>query len=424
MTAWLETKRLAGERLFTETGLPTRKTEHWRYTPVTLIEQGEFNSQTADLANANVPAELLADIPAPRAVMVNGQYATEYSDLTGCEAVFVADIPTAIAQHSERLEGSLCATDFAQKIAGRDYQHPFAEQNTARFTDGVVVILPDDAVVEATLHIVNIVTTANNLAHQRNIIVLGDNAKLNLVMHALASTGDAYFNNIVNEIQLGENAELTHNKLQQEGGRGLHVAMTQVTQNRGSQYRHFNFDLGGRLVRNDVVVQLNAPEAHCDLQGLAVQAGRQHIDNHTWIHHNTPDCTSNEYYKAILAGKSHNVFNGYVQVAKEAQHTDSNMQNKSLLLSRDAEVDTKPELEIYADDVKCAHGATIGELDENALFYLRSRGIPTDKAKALLTYAFASEIVDHAPDDGVRERVLCALSTKLDDHGVIREMIR
>lgn len=424
MSQWIEDKRQMSAQVLKLMGLPTRKTEHWRYTPVTLIEQGEFAEQTKAVASAVLPNELLADIPAPRVVMLNGRYAPEYSDLTGMQAAWVCDMPTALAEHADRLQGHLGEAKFTQIIAGRECHHVFAEQNTAEFTDGVVVMLNDGERVAAPLHLVNVVTAANNLAQQRNVIVLGDDAELNLVVHALASTPEAYFNNIVNEIQLGARAQLTHNKLQQEGGRGLHVAMTHVTQRQASQYRHFNFDLGGRLVRNDLIVQLNEPEAHCDLQGLAAQAGRQHVDNHTWIHHNVPDCTSNEYYKAILGGKSHNVFNGYVQVAKDAQHTDSNMQNKNLLLSREAEVDTKPELEIYADDVKCAHGATIGELDENALFYLRSRGIPTDKAKALLTYAFASEIVDHAPDEGVRERVLCALSTKLDDHGVIREMLQ
>lgn len=410
---WLNAIREASAQRFSEQGLPTRKTEHWRYTPTTLIEQGEF---VAADAHHEVASELLADIPAPRAVLVNGCYDHELSDLAGMDAAFICDTATAIAEHVEQINAYLAQADLSE--------HPFAEQNTAHFTDGVVAIVGDGVQIDAPLHIVNVVTAENNLTQQRNVLALGEKAKLDVIEYSLATSGDAYFNNIVTEVHLADSAELTQHKLQQEGGRGLQVSMTHVNQQRSSIYRHFNFDMGGRLVRNDIIVELNAPQAHCDLQGLATLSGRQHVDNHTWIHHNVEDCTSNEYYKAILDGKSHSVFNGYVKVARDAQRTDSNQQNKNLLLSRDAEVDTKPELEIYADDVKCAHGATIGELDETALFYLRSRGIPEAKAMALLTYAFASEIVDHAPDDSVRERVMCALSTKLDDHGIIREMIR
>jgi Fe-S cluster assembly protein SufD len=240
------------------------------------------------------------------------------------------------------------------------------------------------------------------VAHPRTLILAGINSQAAIIETFAALEDGVYFTNGVTEIVLGEGAVLDHTKVQRESKNAFHIATQQVHQARASNITSHSIALGGGLVRNDVNVVLDAEGCECTLNGLYLANGRQHIDNHTRIDHARPHCASHELYKGILDGKAHGVFNGKIYVHQDAQKTDAKQTNKTLLLSEDAVINSKPQLEIYADDVKCTHGATIGQLDEEAVFYLRSRGVGQEEARSLLTYAFANDIISRIKVEPIR----------------------
>jgi Fe-S cluster assembly protein SufD len=240
-----------------------------------------------------------------------------------------------------------------------------------------------------------------------------EGSEVAVVEHYAALRGGTYFTNAVTEVVAGANCVVQHCKLQRESEESYHVATLQSHLGRGSSFTSHAMTFGGALVRNDINSVLDAEGAECILNGLYLALGRQHMDNHTFIDHAKPHCNSREFYKGVLSGASHGVFNGKIRVRKDAQKTDAKQTNKNLLLSEEALVDTKPQLEIHADDVKCTHGATIGQLDEDALFYLRSRGIDRDKARSLLVHAFASDVVERIPVESIRTGLECELVTRL-----------
>src|SRR5262249_35960865 len=229
------------------------------------------------------------------------------------------------------------------------------------------------------------------VAHPRSLVVAGTSSQLTLVETYAGRDGEVYFTNAVTEVVAGENAVLDHYKVQRESRAAFHVATTQVRQARSSNFSSHFIGLGGGLVRNEVRALLDAEGCECTVNGLYVAGGRQHADNHTVIDHARPHCASHELYKGILDGHAHGVFNGKIFVREDAQKTDAKQTNQTLLLSDDAVINTKPQLEIYADDVKCTHGATVGQLDAESLFYLRARGIGLDEARSLLIFAFAND---------------------------------
>jgi len=251
------------------------------------------------------------------------------------------------------------------------------------------------------------------VSHPRNLILAGDDSQTMIVESYIGLNNALYFTNAVTEIVAGENAVVAHYKLQRESEEAFHISTVQASLNHSSNFSSHSIDLGGALVRNDVNAVLDGKGIECTLDGLYMVAGRQHVDNHTRIDHVKPHCSSRELYKGVLGGRSKGVFNGKIYVHKDAQKTDAKQTNKNLLLSEDAVINTKPQLEIYADDVKCTHGTTIGQLDQEAIFYLRSRGIDLEAARGLLTYAFASEMIGRIKVEPVRAQLEHLLLARL-----------
>jgi Fe-S cluster assembly protein SufD len=279
-------------------------------------------------------------------------------------------------------------------------------------------------VLPAPIHLLFISTGQRKptLSQPRNLIVLGVGSQATLVETYAGLSDEVYFTNAVTEVVLGDGARLDHYKLQEESARALHIALTQVHHGRDSRFTSHSVALGAELARNEVRALLASEGSECTLNGLYMATGKQHLDNRTLIDHQSPRCTSRELYKGVLDGQSRGVFSGRVLVRHDAQTTDASQTNKNLLLSDEALVDTKPQLEIFADDVKCAHGAAVGQLDEDALFYLRSRGIGQESAKSLLTYAFASEMVNLIPLAPLRARVRELVTSRLPEWEKLKEI--
>jgi Fe-S cluster assembly protein SufD len=287
--------------------------------------------------------------------------------------------------------------------------------NTAFAEDGALIEIPRGLVVEEPIHLLFVSTpgTEPAVSHPRNLILAGRESQATII-EAYVGLGDGvYFTNAVSEIVTAEGAVIDHYKLQGESEKAFHVATVQGLQERSSSLNSHNLSFGAALTRNDVNSVLDAEGAECTLNGLFVVAGRQHVDNHTTLDHAKPHCNSHELYKGILDGQAVGVFNGKIMVRKEAQKTNAIQSNKNLLLSEGAVINTKPQLEIYADDVRCTHGATVGQLDRDALFYMQTRGIAREAARDLLTYAFAGDLFDRVNVATVRNRLDEALYSKL-----------
>jgi Fe-S cluster assembly protein SufD len=262
-------------------------------------------------------------------------------------------------------------------------------------------------VLEEPIHLLNISDSGAHsfLAHPRHLVFVGAGSQVKIIESYHHLGNQAYFNNIVTEMVVEEEANVEHVRIQNEGRQAFHIAAREVQQAKGSVYSSISIDLGGALVRNNFHLRLNAENCEGNLYGFYMCSGQQHVDNHTLIDHAMPHCNSKEHYKGILDDKAHGVFNGKVMVRPDAQKTNAYQSNQCLLLSNDATINAKPQLEIFADDVKCSHGAAIGQLDEDAAFYLRSRGIGEEEANSMLRYAYASEILDHIKIEPVRERL-------------------
>jgi len=289
----------------------------------------------------------------------------------------------------------------------------FSAYNAAKARDGMALCLKDGCVLDKPLYILHVGSQSYAVRHA---LMLGKNAKAQVMEHFMSVGSDKALSNAVSVVVLQAGAVLEHGRVQEEGQKQAHIARVEVTQYADSSYTFHGVELGGSLSRSDVVVDLAERGASCSLNGLFVLDARQHADHHTHIDHRAPDCRSREHYRTVLDGRSHGVFNGKVLVHRGASGTDSNMQNGNLLLSKHAEIDTKPELEIYNDDVKCAHGATVGQLDDKQLFYLRSRGVSAEQAQELLTFAFADEALASLNIPAVRRYIERAAFAKLP-HG-------
>jgi Fe-S cluster assembly protein SufD len=274
--------------------------------------------------------------------------------------------------------------------------------------DGALVYVPAGVALEQPIHVVFVTSpdAAGSVAHPRNLIVVERQARASVVeSYVTLAEGATYFTNAVTEVFSGEGAWTEHTRIQRESEQAYHVGLTQVDQARDSHYRSFTLAMGGAISRHNLHVKLNAPNIETLMYGLYLTHGEQVVDNHTAIFHDHPNCNSWEVYKGVLEERSRAVFNGKVFVKPEAQKTDAKQTNRNLLLSDGAKVDTKPQLEIFADDVKCTHGATVGQLDQTAMFYLTSRGLPQHVAKKMLTYAFAAEVVDEVALEPVRQEL-------------------
>lgn len=409
---WLDDLRAAAMDRYATIGLPTTRQEEWKYTNVRAIAKHSFQPSLAfctGLMEDDLGDALMGDLEAHRFTFLNGRYSPQLSRPGKLpEGVEIYSISSALQDMPEVLEPVL-----AKQADGS--ANGFAALNLAFFTDGAFVRLEEGARVQQPIQLVYLTTAHGDPeSHSlRNLIVAGAGSKVTIIEHYLSIGDPVYLNNVVTEAMLSADADLEHYKLQQESLKGFHVSTLQALQARDSRLVSHSASVGASLARHDINSVLDAEGAQCHLNGLYITGGRQHVDYHTRVDHKMPEGVSREYYKGVLSGRSRAVFNGKVQVHQDAQKTDAEQSNRNLLLSRDAEVDTKPELEIYADDVKCSHGATIGQLDENSVFYLRSRGIPQPVARGMLTYGFAHDIVERMGLEPVRRLIENILVSKL-----------
>jgi Fe-S cluster assembly protein SufD len=404
---WLAGIRRSAIERFQSLGFPTRRDEDWHFTSAAPIAEEEFTpmrgpadaSAALDVRAADLEPFLFDRHDWPRLVFVNGQLAPDLGVSEGVpRGVHLSSLADAIATDAVGVHDHLTA------IAGIE-RNAFAALNTALFTDGVFIHVGAGVSMDRPVHVLYVSTpeAAKGVSYPRALVVLGAHASLTLVETYVAVGEATYFTNSVCESSLGGGAQLTHIRVQRESDRSFHVGLAQAHQARDSRLASFSFATGAALSRANIYTSLAGAGAEVTLDGLYLVDGTQHVDHQTRIEHIAPHCASHEVYKGILDGAAHGVFNGKVYVHPEAQKTDGKQTNNNLLLSPDAQVDTKPQLEIFADDVKCTHGATVGRLDEVALFYLKSRGLPADQARMLLTYAFAADVLQRIADPAIRE---------------------
>jgi Fe-S cluster assembly protein SufD len=401
---WLEPIRRAAMDRFAVTGFPTTKDEEWRFTPVTPIAQRAW-------APAGAPAAISRDDLTPfifghdewtTLVFVNGAYTPALSSFGVLErGVRVGNLAHALRSDRGVLQAHL------GRYASIETS-PFTALSTAFLRDGGFVHVPADTLVSQPIHLVFVTTpeSAGSVIHPRNLILVEGGSRAAVIeSYVTLGEGTTYWTNAVTEVVSGANTWLEHTRIQRESERAYHIGATHVHQDRGSHYRSFSLAMGGALARHNLQARLDAENVETLLYGLYLTRGEQVVDNHTAIFHDHPNCRSWEVYKGVMDGRSRAVFNGKVFVKPEAQKTDAKQTNRNLLLSDSAKVDTKPQLEIFADDVKCTHGATVGRLDDHALFYARSRGLPEAEAHRLLTYAFAAEVIEEVALEPVRQEL-------------------
>jgi Fe-S cluster assembly protein SufD len=404
---WVHQLRMAGLEMFKAKGFPTLRDEEWRHTRVRPIAATTFTpvlqAKPESVTVGRILERTFDDGDCRRLVFVDGHFAPELSRIGELpEGILLGSLKDALADHPDLIEPYLGQSDAVER-------HTFAALNTAFLRDGALVFIQGNVTIEDPVHIVFASTGDGEatVSHPRTLVVAGDNSRLNIVESFIGTQDSAgtYFTNAVSEFFCGENAEINHCKLQRESSRAYHVATQQIKVELNGRFASENISLGGGLVRNDADAVLDGEGIDCRMDGLYLATHRQHVDNHTFIRHAKPHCHSFEAYKGILDGKSRGVFNGKIYVDPDAQKTDAKQSNSCLLLSEDARINTNPQLEIFADDVKCTHGATVGQLDEDAVFYLRSRGIPDEEARHMLIYAFAAELFDRIKIDQVAERL-------------------
>ncbi|MGE0553244.1 MAG: Fe-S cluster assembly protein SufD [Gemmatimonadales bacterium] len=399
--AWLRPLRERAIARFREVGFPTAKDEEWRFTPVGPIASTEFAVESpagTAVRLADLGPYLFGETGWRRLVFVDGRYEPDLSITGDQQGVRIRPWSVALAEDPELLERNTAKHVEAEATA-------FTALNTAFMKEGAVIEVAPGVDAGEPIHLVFVATgAAAGVAIQpRNLIVVGAEARAQLVESYLTLAPESsYLTNAVTEVDVGANAWVEHGRIQRESEAAYHVAFTHIDQARDSHYRSFSLVMGGAIARHNLHARLNEPNAESLLYGLYVGRGKQLLDNHTAIFHDQPDCRSWEVYKGVLDDRAHGVFNGKIFVQPEAQKTDAKQTNRALLLSDQASVDTKPQLEIFADDVKCTHGAAVGQIDEAAFFYLQSRGIPRADARRLLTYAFAAEVLHEVASAPVR----------------------
>ncbi len=411
---WLNEVRQTAWSRFRDQGVPTRRDEDWRFTPVApLVGRPYRNVQSLTLASEAVD-DLLGraklDEDFHRLVFVNGHYVergASHHDLPA--GVVVGNLASSIREGCDTVQQLL------SQPVGKE-QSDFTELNTAFAGDGAVIDIADGVTLERPVHLIFLsVEDGPTACHPRNLIRLGKGSRATVVESYLGRQGDGYFTNAVTQIELAEEADLDHHKLQHEQRDSLHIASTHIDQKDRSEFRSHYFSFGAALARNETNCMLDGEQIVSTLNGLYMPTGEQLMDCRTRIDHVKPNCNTYELYKGILDDRARGVFNGKILVHQDAQKTDAKQSNQALLLSDDAIINTKPQLEIYADDVKCTHGATIGELDEQALYYLRSRGIPNSLARKMLIFAFANDVVQGVQVPAVVQHLEAIL---LSSHGL------
>ena len=411
--AWLKPVRQDGISHFAQLGLPNVTNEEWRFTNVSHLQKRPF---TPILAHTH-PHIQIGDIERffipegehHRLVFIDGHYSARLSSgIPKTEGVKAGSIASAFASDSNLIERYLgrCA---------RVREDAFVALNAAFFQDGAFILVPQNCQLKKTIHLLYVNTTpeAGAAVQPRNIIVVQKGSELHLVESYVGLKNSDNFTNAVTEVVLGENAVMEHTRIQEESLSSTHIGAVRVRQEANSTYTSHSIALGAKISRCHIHAELEAEGCQSNFNGLFIGSGEQLIDHHTVMDHAKSLCESHEYYNGILDGHAHGVFNGIIKVFPGAQKTDASQTNRNLLLSNDATIDTKPQLEIFADDVKCTHGATVGQLDDEALFYLRSRGIGADLAKQILIHAFAGQIIQKCDEEAIRNYIDMRVMEKL-----------
>lgn len=418
---WAASLRDRGMAAFRAQGFPTTRHEDWKYTNLRPIQKRQFASAAGHRVEAgdSVRVPRIDGLAAHRIVFVDGCYEAPLSDDAALpEGITIQPLSEALARESDGLSQALSLT-------GRLDEHSFAALNTALLEDGLWIQVAAGAHIDLPLHVVFTTRTSDTAlaTHPRIVVTADDNSELTLIEQFTGDADAAGLTNALTQASLGQGARLEHYTLQEQATTSFHIAGIHVDQARDSRYESHLINLGGALVRNDLHVRLAEPGAETLLNGFYLVSGRQHVDNHTRVDHLAPHTTSEETYRGVLSGRSRAVFNGKAIVHPGAVKIEAAQSNRNLLLSSSAEVDTKPELEIYADDVRASHGATVGQLDENAMFYLLSRGIDRQTARSLLTFAFADEVIARLRIESLRRHVERQAASRLPDSDQIMEFV-
>jgi Fe-S cluster assembly protein SufD len=399
---WLKERRAKALAGFMLSGFPTGNQEAWRFTDIKAIARTEFDLAPAAAVTGAELEGLVPAVPgARRAVFVNGRFSAGASSLEELPAgVRFGSLRDFLDTDGDRIRAHLGAH-------ASTAEQPFGALNTAFLADGAYVYVPKHVVLEHPLQVVFAARPAKTptVAHPRLLVVTEQGARAE-ILESYVGVGDGvYWSNATTEVVLGESAKVDLYRYQQEGPQAFHTAITHSQQARDSVFKLATFGFGANLSRHDVTAVLDGEGADCTLDGLSLMRGRQHTDAHTTLVHAAPNCTSWEYFNGIFDDRARGVFTGRIVVRPGAQKTDSKQTNNNLLLSETARADSQPQLEIYADDVKCTHGATLGPMDDDHVFYLQARGLSMEMARAMLTYGFASEILDVVSDDVLRQQL-------------------
>ncbi len=399
---WLDTLRARAIEQFTEAGLPTIRDEVWKFTNLRALDRDLYAPAPArenGIAVGDLAPYLPADLDCHRLVFVNGRLRADLSDTSALpQGVRLTNLAQLLEDDPDAVQSY-----FPDDIDG---DSPIA-LNTAFMTDGAVLTIDDGVTVEHPVHLLYLAAPDEGPAsiHTRNLIIAGTASNATVIESYRAANPGAYWTNAVTDIVAGKDANLRHIKLQSEATTAFHLAATRARFADGVAYHSFVAQIGARLARNEITATLDGSNIDCRLGGAYLGRGKQHLDNTTVVDHAEPGSYSNEHYKGVLDGNAHGVFQGKIVVRPDAQKTDAHQLNRNLLLSEAAQADTKPELEIYADDVKCSHGATVGEIDDDALFYMRARGIDDHEARQMLVESFVGEIIDTVSIELIRDHL-------------------
>ena len=410
---WLELVRSSAMERFEQLGFPSVKEEDWKYTNLAALAKENFvpannNPATTDAARFSYPETAGAHL-----VVVNGFLREELSDTTGLEGVVAIDLFSAV---SDARYNKLIRKYLARNAGYHD--NGATALNTAFLQSGVFVLIPKNTKIDKPLQITFLADAENSASFPRVLVVAEEHSSATLIENFISSSETRYFTNAIVEVVLKDGAHLEHYRLQRESKNAFHLSTTSAELGRASRYNTTSINLGAQLSRHDISVVMDHEGAETSVDGLYMVDSEQHTDTHSVIDHKQPHCNSHQLYKGILDGNGRAVFNGKVFVREGAQKTDAMQTNKNLLLSDKARIDTKPQLEIYADDVKCAHGAAVGQIDAEELFYLETRGIGPELGRSLLTYGFAEEVIARIKIDSIRAEldatVLRQLHTSLE----------
>jgi len=399
---WLESIRESGMSKFSELGFPGPDNEDWRFTNVTPIARTSFGMDRNGMPQVTPDTVNQFTFPGLKCsllVFVNGCYQPELSVTTELpEGVKVLNLAQAVESDQDLIKERLSSYANFDKEA-------FTALNTAFMEDGGFIYVPDNTVLPDPVHLLYITTESDHptITNPRNLFVVGKNSEADVVEQYVTLSEGVYFSNVVTELVIGENSTAGHYLIERESKKSFNVSTLRVQQDKHSNLRSHSVLLGGALVRNNVHPVLAGEGCDSLINGLYMPSGRQHMDNYMVVEHASPHCDSRQFYNGILDGRSRGVFHGRIIVHEDAQKTDAKQTNRNLLLSDNAQIDTKPQLEIYADDVKCTHGATIGQMDEDAIFYMQSRGIAEDAAKEILLSAFTGGTLESMRIEQIRE---------------------